>query len=292
VPRLRAPEIWRVEDALLEQAQDDAHAACDPRHGERGHRHHHDGECAAKAISNRFATSTRRSRPAQSRHDHQPQRRARHGARIRGPIVRSRPIEVRDVQSCARHRPRDQDTLPAVHHGAAGADDYYKEKRPSPRYADAVNAEARDLKAAGADLIQLDEPWLQARPERRRRYGVKRSTRARRAIPAHGRAPVLRLCRRGWHDKPSGTRSWRARRHERGADLDRGRAPRLDLGVLKDLAPKTVVLGVIRPRHRAEWRARGSRAPPPRRPRACAARALWPRRLRHEVPSREAAFGK
>ena len=113
-------------------------------------------------------------------------------------------------------------------------------------YADAVNAEARDLKAAGADVIQLDEPWLQARPERAARYGVKAINRALAGIPG---PTIVHLCfgyAAAVHDKPSGYSFLPQLADTSAAQISIEAAqPRLDLGVLKDLAPKTVVLGVI-----------------------------------------------
>src|SRR2546427_10702646 len=124
-----------------------------------------------------------------------------------GPIVRSRPIEVRDVQFLRANTDRTiKITLPGPFTMAQQAqDDYYRDEEAlALAYADAVNAEARDLKAAGADVIQLDEPWLQARPERAARYGVKAINRALAGIPG---PTIAHLCfgyAAAVHDKPSG----------------------------------------------------------------------------------------
>ncbi len=222
VPRLRAPEIWRVEAALLEEAQDDATLLAIRDMERAGIDIITDGEMRRESYSNRFATSldgVDLRNPGTTIN--------RTGARamvprIRGPIVRSRPIEVRDVQFLRANTDRTiKITLPGPFTMAQQAqDDYYRDEEAlALAYADAVNAEARDLKAAGADLIQLDEPWLQARPER-------------------AAAAV--------HDKPSGYSFLPQLADTSAAQISIEAAqPRLDLGVLKDLAPKTVVLGVI-----------------------------------------------
>jgi 5-methyltetrahydropteroyltriglutamate--homocysteine methyltransferase len=249
VPRLRAPEIWRVEDAWLEQAQDDATLLAIRDMESAGIDIITDGEMRRESYSNRFATSlggVDLRNPGTTIN--------RSGERtivprIRGPIVRSRPIEVRDVQFLRANTERMiKITLPGPFTMAQQAqDDYYKDEEALVlAYADAVNAEARDLKAAGADVIQIDEPWLQARPERAARYGVKAINRALAGIPG---PTVVHLCfgyAAAVHDKPSGYSFLPQLADTSAAQISIEAAqPRLDLGVLKDLAPKTVVLGVI-----------------------------------------------
>ena len=113
-------------------------------------------------------------------------------------------------------------------------------------YADAVAEEARDLKAAGADVIQLDEPWLQARPEAARRYGVAAINRALQGVPG---PRVVHLCFGYAHtvkDKPSGY-SFLPQLADCVAEQISIEAaqPRLDLGILRELAGKTILLGVL-----------------------------------------------
>src|SRR5207302_2170846 len=175
VPRLRAPEIWRVEDAWLEEAQDDATLLAIRDMERAGIDIITDGEMRRESYSNRFATSlggVDLRNPGTTI--------SRSGARvmvprISGPIVRSRPIEVRDVQFLRANTDRGiKITLPGPFTMAQQAqDDYYHDEEAlALAYADAVNAEARDLKAAGADVIQLDEPYLQARAEKARRFAL------------------------------------------------------------------------------------------------------------------------
>ena len=107
-------------------------------------------------------------------------------------------------------------------------DDYYKDEEAlAMAFAAAVNEEIRDLKAAGADVVQIDEPWLQARPERAVRYGVKAINRALRGHRRdHRGAPVLRLCRggEGQADRlllPAAARRHHARRRSRSRPRSR-----------------------------------------------------------------------
>jgi len=249
VPRLRAPEIWRVEDAWLEEAQDDATLLAIRDMERAGIDIITDGEMRRESYSNRFATSlggVDLRNPGTTVN--------RSGARamvprISGPIVRARPIEVRDVQFLRANTDRMiKITLPGPFTMAQQAqDDYYHDEEAlALAYADAVNAEARDLKAAGADVIQLDEPWLQARADRAARYGVKAINRALAGIPG---PTIVHLCfgyAAAVHDKPSGYSFLPQLADTSAAQISIEAAqPRLDLGVLKDLAPKTVVLGVI-----------------------------------------------
>ena len=126
-------------------------------------------------------------------------------------------------------------------------DDFYKDEEAlAMAYAAAVNEEIRDLKQAGADVIQLDEPWLQARAERAARYGVKAINRALQGIEG---TTVVHLCfgyAAAVKDKPSGY-SFLAQLAESSASQISIEAaqPRLDLAVAKALAPKSVMVGVI-----------------------------------------------
>src|SRR5216683_6147877 len=249
VPRTRLRELWRVPEPFLEQAQDDATLLAIRDMERAGIDIITDGEMRRESYSNRFATSlggVDLRNPGTTVN--------RSGARatvprIRGPIVRSRPIEVRDVQFLRANTDRTiKITLPGPFTMAQQAqDDYYRDEEAlALAYADAVNAEARDLKAAGADVIQLDEPWLQARPERAARYGVKAINRALAGIPG---PTIVHLCfgyAAAVHDKPSGYSFLPQLADTSAAQISIEAAqPRLDLGVLKDLAPKTILLGVL-----------------------------------------------
>jgi 5-methyltetrahydropteroyltriglutamate--homocysteine methyltransferase len=249
VPRVRAPEIWRVEPSLLEEAQDDATLIAIRDMERAGIDIITDGEMRRESYSNRFATALEGvdiANPGTTIN--------RTGARsvvprIAGPIKRKRPVEVRDVEYLRKNTTkRIKITLPGPFTMTQQAqDDYYKDEEAlAMAYAAAVNEEVRDLKAAGADVIQLDEPWLQARADRAARYGVKAINRALEGI---GGTTVVHLCfgyAAAVKDKPSGY-SFLAQLAESNASQISIEAaqPRLDLSVLKALPGKSVMLGVI-----------------------------------------------
>ena len=249
VPRVRAPEIWRIEKSLLEEAQDDATLLAIRDMELAGIDIITDGEMRRESYSNRFATALDGVDI-----DHPGTTINRTGARsvvprIAGPIRRTRPVEVRDVEFLRRNTDRQiKITLPGPFTMAQQAqDDYYKDEEAlAMAFAAAVNEEVKDLRKAGADVIQLDEPWLQARAERAARYGVKAINRALQGI---GGTTIVHLCfgyAAAVKDKPSGY-SFLAQLADSVASQISIEAaqPRLDLSVLKDLAPKSVMVGVI-----------------------------------------------
>jgi 5-methyltetrahydropteroyltriglutamate--homocysteine methyltransferase len=249
VPRVRAPEIWRIGSEQLEQAQDDATLLAIRDMEAAGIDIITDGEMRRESYSNRFATALEGVDI-----EHPGSTINRTGTRsvvprIAGPIRRTHPVEVRDVEFLRRNTDRKiKITLPGPFTMAQQAqDDYYKDEEAlAMAYAAAVNEEIRDLKNAGADVIQLDEPWLQARAERAARYGVKAINRALQGI---GGTSVVHLCfgyAAAVKDKPSGY-SFLAQLAETSASQISIEAaqPRLDLAILESLAPKQVMVGVI-----------------------------------------------
>jgi 5-methyltetrahydropteroyltriglutamate--homocysteine methyltransferase len=249
VPRIRAPEIWRVPEAFREEAQDDATLLAIRDMERAGIDIITDGEMRRESYSNRFATALEGldvDRPGVTR--------SRTGRpipvpRVVGPIVRRRAVEVRDVEFLRRHTARPiKITLPGPFTLAQQAQDehYGDEEALALAYAAAVNEEARDLKAAGVDVIQLDEPWLQARPDRAVRYGVRAIDRALAGVPG---PTAVHLCfgyAAAVGDRP-GAYAFLAELAGSAADQISIEAaqPRLDLAVLGDLAPKTILLGVL-----------------------------------------------
>ena len=249
VPRLRAPEIWRVPEPFLEEAQDDATLLAIRDMERAGVDIITDGEMRRESYSNRFATAlegldldrpgttlSRTGRPTPV-------------PRVVGPIRRRYPVEVRDVEFLRRQTDHPiKITLPCPFTLAQQAQDehYHDEEALALAYAAAVNEEARDLKAAGADVIQLDEPWLQARPDRAARYGVKAINRALAGIAG---PTTVHLCF-GYAatvaDRPHGY-AFLTELADSAADQVSIEAalPKLDLAVLRDLALKTIVLGVL-----------------------------------------------
>ena len=248
-PRTRALEIWKVAPDFLEQAQDDATVVAIRDMERAGIDIITDGEMRRESYSNRFATALEGVDIV-----HPGSTINRTGARsvvprITGPIKRGKPVEVRDVEFLRRNTDRKiKITLPGPFTMAQQAqDDYYKDEEAlAMAYAAAVNEEIRDLRKAGADVIQLDEPWLQARAERAARYGVKAINRALQSIDA---TTIVHLCfgyAAAVKDKPSGY-SFLAQLAETSASQISIEAaqPRLDLAILRELAPKHVMVGVI-----------------------------------------------
>jgi 5-methyltetrahydropteroyltriglutamate--homocysteine methyltransferase len=169
--------------------------------------------------------------------------------RIVGPIRRRQPVELRDLKVLRANTDRMiKATVPGPFTmGRQAQDDYYgDEEAVAMAYADAVNAEIKDLFAAGADVVQIDEPWMQQHPDKARRYGVKALDRAldgvRGTIAVHlcfGYAAVVR-------EKPSGYSFLPELEQCKAQQISIEAAqPRLDLKVLAQLPSKTIVLGVI-----------------------------------------------
>ncbi|HEU4922354.1 MAG TPA: hypothetical protein VFT23_04685 [Burkholderiales bacterium] len=248
VPRVRAPEIWRVDKALLQEAQDDATLLAIRDMERAGIDIITDGEMRRESYSNRFATELEGidiENPGSTIN--------RSGVpipvpRVAGPIRRKGPVEVRDVTFLRGNTSRKTKiTLPGPFTMAQQAqDDYYKDEEAlALAFAAAVNDELRDLKAAGADVVQIDEPWLQARPERAARYGVKAINRALEGIPG---TTVVHLCfgyAAAVKDKPTGYSFLPQLEATSARQISIEAAqPRLELGVLRDLS-KTMMVGVI-----------------------------------------------
>jgi len=249
VPRVRAPELWRIAPEHLEQAQDDATRLAIHDMERAGIDIVTDGEMRRESYSNRFATAlegididnpgttiNRSGQPIPV-------------PRVAGPIRRKGPVEVRDILFLKKNTSRKAKiTLPGPFTMAQQAqDDWYRDEEAlAMAFAAAVNEEIRDLKAAGADVIQIDEPWLQARHERAARYGVKAINRALEGIAG---TTVVHLCfgyAAAVKEKPSGYSFLSQLAGTSATQISIEAAqPRLDLGVLRDLAPKQVMVGVI-----------------------------------------------
>ena len=250
VPRVRRRDLWRVPEDALEEAQDDATLVAIREMELAGIDIVTDGEIRRESYSNRFATAldgVDAERPGVIRN--------RLGQetvvpRVVGRIRRSRPVELRDMQFLRRHTDRPAKiTLPGPFTLSQQVqDEFYRDaERLAMDYADAVNAEARELEAAGADVIQLDEPWLRNDPDAAARYAVPAINRALAGIDVatavhlcFGYAAVVR------QQKPTGYAflPQLAGTVARQISIEAAQ-PKLDLGVLADLAGKTIVLGVI-----------------------------------------------
>ena len=248
-PRVRAREIWRVAEPLLEQAQDDATLLAIRDQERAGIDIISDGEMRRESYSNRFATALSgvdigNPGTALDRTGH-----PNPVPRVSGPIKRLRPVELRDVEFLKRNTARPiKITMPGPFTMAQQAqNDFYKnEEELILAYAAAVNEEAKDLKAAGADVIQLDEPYLQARPDKAKLYGVKAINRALEGVPG---ATAVHLCF-GYahvvHQRPSGYSFLPELAATAANQISIETAQsNLDLEVLKNLPGKQIILGVI-----------------------------------------------
>ena len=169
---------------------------------------------------------------------------------VSGPIERTGPVEVRDLEFLLAHTDRKiKITLPGPFTMAQQAvDEYYgDEESLALAYADAVNEEVHALFAAGADVVQLDEPWLQSRAEQARRYGVKAINRA---LADSAGTTAVHLCF-GYaalvKDKTATGYAFLAELEDSAADQISIEAaqPGLDLAILKSLPSKTMMVGVL-----------------------------------------------
>jgi len=175
-PRIRLQELWRVPSRYLQQAQDDATILAIKAQEEAGIDIVTDGEMRRESYSNRFATALEgvdidNPGTALDRSGH-----PNPVPRIVGRIRRKHAVQVEDVQFLRRHTTRQiKITVPGPFTMSQQAQNVYypDEESAAMDYAVAVNAEIRDLFAAGADIVQIDEPYMQARPDKARQYGLK-----------------------------------------------------------------------------------------------------------------------
>ena len=250
VPRTRLRELWRVQDPWLQQAQDDATLLAIRDMERAGIDIITDGEMRRESYSNHFATALEgvdNETPA-TIVNNRGQKTA--VPRVVGKIRRTKPVELRDMQFLRANTDRQSKiTLPGPFTmGQQVKDEFYKDAEAMCMdYAAAVNEEARELVKAGADVIQLDEPWLRNNPEEAKRYAVKVINRALEGIAV---PTVVHLCF-GYAAvvtglKPTGYSFLPQLSDTIAQQISIESAqPKIDLGVLKDLAPKKVMLGVI-----------------------------------------------
>jgi 5-methyltetrahydropteroyltriglutamate--homocysteine methyltransferase len=248
-PRVPARELWRIPEPLLEQAQDDATRLAVLDMERAGIDVITDGEIRRESYSNRFATALEgvdldEPGVALDRTGHEAP-----VPRVVGPIRRTRPVEVEDVRflrSLTDRRIKITVPGPFTMTQQAQNDHYADERSLALAYAEAVNEELLDLKAAGADVVQIDEPYLQARPEQAREYALEAVERALAGIEGE---TILHTCF-GYahlvHDRPSGYPFLRELNDCAATHLSLEAAqPGLDPEVLRDLPDKTIVLGVL-----------------------------------------------
>jgi 5-methyltetrahydropteroyltriglutamate--homocysteine methyltransferase len=180
-PRVRATELWRIDPKYLEEAQDDATILAIRDQERAGLDIVTDGEARRESYSNRFATALAgvdidNPGSALDRSGH-----PNPVPRVVGPVERKHPVQVRDVQFLRAQTGKPiKITVPGPFTMSQQAqnDAYESEAELALAYAAAVNAEILDLFAAGADIVQIDEPYMQARPEKAREFGVAAIERA------------------------------------------------------------------------------------------------------------------
>src|SRR6476659_3875774 len=248
-PRVRAKELWRVAPEWLEQAQDDATLLAIRDQERAGLDIITDGEMRRESYSNHFATALDgvdidNPGTALDRSGH-----PNPVPRIAGPIVRPRPIEVEDVTFLRAHTDHTvKMTVPGPFTMSQQAqNDHYPDVESAAMdYAAAVNAEIKELFAAGAAVVQIDEPYMQARPDAARAYGLAALDRALDGVTGttavhicFGYAAII-------HDRPSGY-SFLPELADCPCDqvsIETAQS-NLDTSVLKHLPDKTIMLGVL-----------------------------------------------
>jgi len=249
-PRVRARELWRIPEALLDEAQRDATLVAIRAQEEAGLDIITDGEIRRESYSNRFATALDgidldNPGTAMDRTGH-----PNPVPRIVGPIRRNRPVEVEDVRFLRAHTAKPiKITVPGPFTMTQQAqnDFYPDDESAAMAYADAVNAEIRDLFAAGADIVQIDEPYMQARPEKARQYAIKAINRALDGITG---TTIVHICF-GYaavvHEKPAAGYSFLPELRDCSCNQVSVETaqPNLDCKVLGRLDNKKILLGVI-----------------------------------------------
>jgi 5-methyltetrahydropteroyltriglutamate--homocysteine methyltransferase len=248
-PRVRAKELWRIAEPFLAEAQEDATLLAIRAQEDAGLDIVTDGEIRRESYSNRFATALDgvdidNPGSALDRSGH-----PNPVPRIVGKIRRRHPVEVADLEFLRAHTDRKiKMTVPGPFTMSQQAqnDFYGSEEEAAMDYAAAVNEEIRDLFSAGADIVQIDEPYMQARPEKARAYGLKALNRALEGVQGttavhicFGYAAVI-------HTRPSGYSflGELAGCHCDQVSIETAQS-HLDCSVLKSLHGKKIILGVI-----------------------------------------------
>jgi 5-methyltetrahydropteroyltriglutamate--homocysteine methyltransferase len=248
-PRTRARELWRIPEPLLAEAQDDATLLAIRAQEAAGLDIVTDGEIRRESYSNRFATALQ---GVDIDHPGTALDRSGHPnpvPRIVGPIKRLRPVEVDDLRFLRRHTERPvKITVPGPFTMSQQAqnDFYGTDAEAAMAYAVAVNEEIRDLFAAGADVVQIDEPYMQARPQKAEQFGLAALNAALEGIAGttavhicFGYAAII-------HERPSGY-SFLGQLSGcacRQISIETAQSA-LDCAVLRELPGKKIMLGVL-----------------------------------------------
>ena len=248
-PRVRAKELWRVAPEWLEQAQDDATILAIRDQERAGLDIITDGEMRRESYSNRFATALEgvdidNPGTALDRSGH-----PNPVPRVTGKIRRKHPVELRDLEFLKARTDRlVKMTVPGPFTMSQQAqnDFYESEEAMALDYAAAVNEEIKDLFAAGADIVQIDEPYMQARPEKARQYGLAALKRALDGVKGttalhicFGYAAIIHVRPEGYSFLPE-----LADTPLKQISIETAQS-KLDTSVLKKLPGKTILVGVI-----------------------------------------------
>ena len=248
-PRVRAQELWRIDAAYLAEAQDDATLMAIRAQEDAGLDIITDGEIRRESYSNRFATALEgidldNPGTALDRSGH-----PNPVPRIVGKIRRKHAVEVEDLLFLKRHTSRMvKITVPGPFTMSQQAqNDFYPDLESAAMdYAVAVNAEIRDLLAAGADIVQIDEPYMQARPEPARAYGLRALNRALEGITGTTAVHICFGYAHVIHERPSGYSFLGELRGCRCQQVSLETAQSgLDCAVLQQLPEQKIILGVI-----------------------------------------------
>jgi len=248
-PRVRAKELWRVATEFLDQAQDDATLIAIRDQERAGLDIVTDGEMRRESYSNRFATALEgvdidNPGTALDRSGH-----PNPVPRVTGKVRRMRPVEVRDLEFLRANTDRMiKMTVPGPFTMSQQAqNDFYKDEQEMVLdYAAAVNAEIKDLFAAGADVVQIDEPYMQARPEKARKFGLAGLNAALNGVTGttavhicFGYAAII-------HQRPEGYSFLPELASSQVAQVSIETAQsKLDCAVLSSLPGKTIILGTL-----------------------------------------------
>jgi 5-methyltetrahydropteroyltriglutamate--homocysteine methyltransferase len=248
-PRVRARELWRIPEAFLEEAQNDATRLAIRAQEDAGLDIVTDGEIRRESYSNRFATALEgvdldNPGSALDRSGH-----PNPVPRIVGRIRRRHPVEVDDLKFLKAHTSRKTKiTVPGPFTMSQQAQNefYASDADAAMDYAAAVNEEIKDLFAAGADVVQIDEPYMQARPEKARQYGLAALNRALEGVAGttcvhicFGYAAII-------HERPSGYSFLPELADCRCNQISIETAQsKLDCSVLRQLPGKAILLGTI-----------------------------------------------
>jgi 5-methyltetrahydropteroyltriglutamate--homocysteine methyltransferase len=249
-PRVRARELWKVSDADLAEAQNDATIVAIKAQEDAGLDIITDGEIRRESYSNRFATALDgidldNPGTALDRSGH-----PNPVPRVVGPIRRRHPVGLGDLEFLLRHtKRRVKMTVPGPFTMSQQAQtDFYdgSRQRAAMDYAVAVNEEIHDLFAAGADIVQIDEPYMQARPAEARSYGLQALNRALEGICGQTAVHICFGYAAIIHERPSGY-SFLGELAEcscQQVSVETAQS-NLDCSVLRTLGGKKIILGVI-----------------------------------------------